>query len=84
MRKTTLSEQDIAEMDESKAKQVRGNGLSLMSIRDRGFTTLRNGKKIYWNTSTSYSGRKLVQPGYVILDGVSYDVDELQKWLRWA
>lgn len=82
--KSTLSQQEIAELDEMKAKQTRGAGLSLMSVRDRGFTMLRNGKKMHWHTKQGGWGNKMVQPGYVLIDGVAYSAEELQKFLRWA
>ena len=84
MRKSTLSQQEIAELDEMKAKQTRGAGLSLMSVRDRGYTTLSNGKRVHWHVRKGGWGNRSVQPGTIVIDDVAYNVEELQKWIRWA
>lgn len=50
-RKSTLSAQEIAEMDEMKQSDLRKGGFSLMSVRDRGQATLSNGAKVFWHTN---------------------------------
>jgi len=52
MRKTSLSQQEVAELDETKAKEARKSGLNLIPERDRGYHRLRNGVMVYWNHPT--------------------------------
>lgn len=86
MRKTNLSAQEIAEMDDSQRVEARKSGYSLMSVRDRGNTVLSNGVRIFWNIRKpeNYTHYRSVPVGTVELDGKLYDAEELQKFLRWA
>lgn len=49
MIKTRLSEQEVAELDETKQKESRKGGFKLMSVRDMGYHKLSNGITIFWH-----------------------------------
>lgn len=95
MRKSTLSAQEIAELDEMKRKQTRQSGLSLMPIRDRGQAPLKNyaGGKVtaYWNTHRELQdgeARREVPDGMFLIDAngttLAFNAEELKGLLRWA
>lgn len=100
MRKTTLSAQEIAEMDETKRKQTRNKGLKLMPVRDRGKATLSNGITVRWHgVPTPHiigeaGGQRIEATDRHIPDGmfgivikgetILFNAEELSKYLRWA
>ena len=97
MRKSTLSEQEIAEFDEFQKKEARNAGLALVPVRDRGVAKLSNGVTVYWhhpkreheevNGITTYSTPRVADGKFGIeVDGklVVFNAEELMKHLRWA
>lgn len=97
MRKSTLSEQEIAELDEFQKKETRAAGLALMPVRDRGVAKLSNGVTVYWNHPkrehepvngvTTYSTPRVADGQFGIsVDGklIVFNAEELMRHLRWA
>lgn len=97
MRKSNLSSQEIAELDELKAEERRASGLALGQVRDRGWARLRNNALVFWHhpktLGTEVNSIKIynsaeVPPGCfgIMIDGkkVIFDAEELRKFLRWA
>lgn len=100
MRKTTYSEQEIAELDETRKKEARSSGLKLMPVRDRGMARLSNGITVRWHTSTppkvmyetKHGDITVIDPN--VTDGdfviehehgrLIFNAEELRKYLRWA
>jgi len=86
MRKTKLSQEEIAELDATKAREARNAGLKLLPVRDRGWAKLSNGLSVHWNTK--YANPVLVPDGDfgIMVNGKVYrfDAEELRKYLRWA
>lgn len=94
-RKSKLSAQEIAELDETKTREVRNLGLKMMPIRDIGSAQLSNGKVVRWHgkpTPIDYEtphGAMTITEGHVPsgtfeVDGTLYNAEELRKYLRWA
>lgn len=86
MRKTKLSAEEIAELDENTQRETRKSGFSLMSVRDQGTTVLSNGSRVYWHIAKPqyYSHHRSVPDGTLEIDGKLFDAEELRKYLRWA
>lgn len=96
MRKSTLSAQEVAEMDETKQKQTRKSGFKLMSVRDRGHKKLSNGATVLWHTNNpethSLNGYEITEStipngmfGVKFKDEIIlFNAEELSKFLRWA
>ena len=97
MRKSTLSEQEIAEFDEFQKKETRRGGLDLIPVRDRGVAKMSNGITVYWNHPkrenepvngvTVYSTPKVADGEFgIAVDGklIVFNSEELMKHLRWA
>lgn len=86
MKKSTLSQQEIAELDATKAREARNGGLKLLPVRDRGWARMSNGLSVHWNTK--YANPALVPPGDfgIMIEGKVYrfDAEELQRFVRWA
>jgi hypothetical protein len=96
MKTSKLSAQEIAELDEMNQQQARNKGLALMPVRDRGKATLSNGVVVRWRgVKQPYQTFELngqiweisdqqVPEGIFIINGVSFEAEELRKYLRWA
>ena len=96
MRKSTLSEQEIAEFDDFQKKETRKGGLDLMPVRDRGAAKLSNGASVRWHTNNppkqvlDLDGKEMiitsgtVPDGTFEVNGVLFNAEELMKHLRWA
>jgi len=97
MRKSKLTAQELeeSELAEHQQRQQRNGGFSIRSVRDRGWGHIIDKKSnhrcsILWHVDNRipgvyYSG---VPAGRIVLvsDGkeMVFNVDELQKLLRWA
>jgi len=90
MRKSTLTSQEVSEMDKM---NNRKSGYALMSIKDRGFARLSNSVVVRWNAPTPWSepsGDKLqtrrstIPDGTFEINGILFNAEELRKFLRWA
>ena len=86
MKQTTLSAQEVAELDASKQVDARKSGYKLMSVRDQGSTLLSNGSRVYWHIPKpqEYTHYRSVPPGTFEIDGKLFDAEELSKYLRWS
>lgn len=97
MRKSTLSEQEIAEFDEFQKQQTRASGVALIPVRDRGQATLSNGVTVLWHHPkrsheevdgvTTYSKPQVPDNHFgIIVDGkkIVFNAEELMRHLRWA
>lgn len=96
MRKSTLSEQEIAEFDDFQKKETRKGGLNLMPVRDRGSAVMSNGSRVRWHTSNppkqsfEIDGKEAVvtsgtiPDGMFEINGVIFNAEELMRHLRWA
>ena len=97
MRNSKLSIQEIAELDETKRKETRKSGFSLMTIRDRGWSVIKNylgnDVRIVWNTTREpWPGEAIdnIPNGMIRIDvpkgtkSILVDVEDLNKWTRWA
>jgi len=97
MRKTSLSNQEIAELDEFNKGQTRKSGLDLIPVKERGFAQLSNGAKVYWHhtprDSEEVNGIVTVATPRVPdnhfgieFNGelITFNSEELRRWLRWA
>lgn len=101
MRKTTYSEQDVADLDEFNKAQTRKGGFALMPVRDRGYAELSNGAKVFWHHPkreqeeaefdgvkvTTYTTPQVPDQHFGIeFEGklVTFNAEELRRWLRWA
>ena len=98
MRKTSLSNQEIAELDEFNKGQTRKSGLDLIPVKERGFARLSNGAKVYWHHTPRDSEPS--QDGIVTVASprvpdnhfgieykgelITFNSEELRRWLRWA
>lgn len=98
-RKSKLSAQEIAEIDETNRIQTRKTGFGLMSARDRGWDRVKSmsghSSHVLWHSNRplqDYEARRDVPEGMFLLDVViegkthtlAYDVDEFRKAIRWA
>lgn len=93
MKKTTLSAQEIAELDEINQRVARDAGLKLMPVRDRGYARMSNGTIALWHgkpwvNEVGVVNGQDVPPGTfgIRIEGKNYlfDAEELRKYLRWA
>lgn len=87
MRKSTLSQEEVAELDAFNKGETRKSGFNLMSDRDKGYAKLTNGSEVQWHVDRplrNYEARLFVRPGNIIIDGKKFNVDELMKYTRWA
>lgn len=87
MRKSRLSQEEVAELDEINRQDTRNSGFNLMSTRDRGGTMLSNGVVVEWHVDRPLKegeARTRIYPGDFIIDGKVYDSEELMKYLRWS
>lgn len=86
MRKSSLKALELEE-EESNQRQSRNNGLSLMSVRDRGWAKLSNGSVMEWSVDSPLQElvpRRQIPVGHFYLDGKLFDVDEFRKYERWV
>lgn len=75
------------EQAEHDSKQNRSNGLSLAEIRDRGWSKLSNGIMMEWHIDRPMEEgevRRNIPEGFFVLDGKVYELDEFNRFLRWA
>ncbi len=87
MRKSRLSQEEVAELDEFKRRDTRNSGYNLMSVRDRGWSRLSNGSLLQWHTDSPLrecEARQSVYNGDLLIDGKAFTAEELMKYLRWA
>lgn len=87
MRKSQLSVQEVAEMDEMNRVNTRNSGFSLMSVRDKGYIRLGNGCLMQWHVDRQLKdgeARQVIPDGMVMIDDKFFNAEELQKYLRWA
>lgn len=98
MRNTSLSSQEIEELDSFNKQQTRKTGLDLIPVKERGFAQLSNGAKVYWHHTTRDS--EVSEDGIVTVASprvpdnhfgiefngelITFNSEELRKWLRWA
>lgn len=87
----TAAEIEAAEKAADERRRSRSSGFSLMHDRDKGWHWLSNGALLQWHTDRQPlegEGITKVEPGKFLLTingkTVEFDVDEFQKWLRWA
>ena len=97
-RNTTLSAQEITEMDEMKQKDTRNKGLKLMPVRDRGWMRLSNGAIVYWHHPARETEQTADGISFIIKPKVPdnhfgievegkltiFDAEELRRYLRWS
>lgn len=94
-RQSKLSAQEVAELDETKQRETRNSGLSLMDIRDRGYAYIRDysggSVTMHWNVHRPLKNgeaRRVIPDGKVLFTKgdteIVFDVEELNKSLRWA
>jgi hypothetical protein len=96
-RQTNLSAAEQADMDEMQQREHRSSGYSLMSVRDRGHATLSNGVTVCWhhpkyetqpvNGVSNIMNPKVANGDFgIMVDGkmITFNSEELQKFLRWA
>jgi len=94
MRKSKLTAEEIeaAELAADNRKKSRRDGFSLMAVRDRGIAELSNGIVVRWPHKTKWSDEingistreTSIPEGTFMIDNKLYDVDELQRFLRWV
>lgn len=96
MRKSSLSDAEIADLDESTRRESRKSGFGLMSERDGGTKVLSNGVRVFWNHPTYKDGddnfayiRKAKVPDNhlgIVIDGklIVFNGEELKRALRWV
>lgn len=91
MRKTTLNDQEVTEVDEYKRRDRRNNAFGLMRTRDRGWVRLKNGAIFEWPTDRSLEEgevRTHVPKGHFLLtiNGKTtlFDADEFGMYTRWV
>ena len=100
MRKSKHSVQEVAEMDEMKATDIRKGGLGLISVRDRGWARLDNGVVLRWHSNrpasseTEIDGHVVeiknsnVPSGTLVMTtehgDISFNAEELMRLIRWA
>lgn len=97
MRQTTYSEQEVADLNEFNRQQTRKGGLDLIPVRDRGVAKLSNGATVYWHhpkrETEEVNGVSMVITakvpdnhfGIVVDDKmITFNAEELRKYLRWA
>lgn len=87
MRKSKLSAQEVAELDAFNKGETRNSGFGLMSVRDKGYTTLNNGSLLQWHTNRPLregEARQSVGDGYILIDGKIFSAEELMRFTRWA
>lgn len=97
MRRTSLSEQEVAELDAYNKQDVRKGGLNLISVRDKGTNVLSNGVRVFWHhppyeTEVVNGVSMVIKPKVpdnhlgVEVDGklVVFNAEELKRNLRWA
>lgn len=100
MRHTTLTAEQIAELDEMnqstfQQRRQRDAGLKLMGTRDSGTARLRNlagGEvRLYWHVNTEaddWEPRRHVPDGTFIIENqdatIALNAEELRRFLRWA
>lgn len=97
MRKTTYSEQEVAELDQFNKAQTRKGGVALIPVRDRGVAKLSNDVVVYWNhpareTEEVNGVSMVIKPRVpdnhfgIEVDGkmIVFNAEELMRYLRWA
>jgi hypothetical protein len=97
VRKSKISAEEIEEIEfaEFDRRQVRGKGLDLMSVRDRGWGHIRDHRgralTMSWHVNAPPQegiARNNIPPGMFMLEGdgirVMFDADEFRKFLRWV
>ena len=89
----SMKAQEIEEIEKAEAdrKTSRRNGLSLASIRDRGWIRLNNGALLEWNVDRELEegeARRIVPKGHFVLTdnnkSMLFNTEEFRKWLRWC
>lgn len=90
--KLTVEEIEAAAEVADKQKKTRTTGFDMMTIRDRGYAILSNGAKVVWPIKEVWSEEvngvqtkaSSIPAGTFMINGVLFDMDELQKFIRWA
>lgn len=95
MRKSSLSEAEIADLDDSTRKETRKSGFDLMSERDRGWSVVHDEQgtrvAVLWNTKRKPQEGEAIRnipEGKVVFESsegtLVFDIDQLKRAIRWA
>lgn len=98
--KITAEEIEATEVAAEARKQNRNQGFSMMSVRDQGYTKIRDlngrGVALLWPTAREAlegeAFRRIPEGAFVMefrgesgkMENLVFDAEELKKWLRWA
>lgn len=92
---SSVSSEEIEQIEEATQKSNRKSGFALMSVRDRGWAYIQsiNGQRIrtHWHVDREpeeYEVMRNVPPGHFLMvtddAEILVDAEQLRKWLRWA